>query len=118
MNTLLSLSVAILAGLMMTRVFKPLRLPSVTSYLIAGVLVGPYCLGLLGIDGLGFTSFANVEKLSLVSDVALGFIAFSIPAVRPEANRPGGHGHRHFPGAGGGGAHRHRASDLLRPVPG
>ena len=42
MNTLLSLSVAILAGLMMTRVFKPLRLPSVTSYLIAGVLVGPY----------------------------------------------------------------------------
>ena len=78
MNTLLSLSVAILAGLMMTRVFKPLRLPSVTSYLIAGVLVGPYCLGLLGIDGLGFTSFANVEKLSLVSDVALGFIAFSI----------------------------------------
>ena len=78
MNTLLSLSVAILAGLMMTRVFKPLRLPSVTSYLIAGVLVGPYCLGLLGVDGLGFTSFANVEKLSLVSDVALGFIAFSI----------------------------------------
>ena len=78
MNTLLSLSVAILAGLMMTRVFKPLHLPSVTSYLIAGVLVGPYCLGLLGVDGLGFTSFANVEKLSLVSDVALGFIAFAI----------------------------------------
>lgn len=40
MNILLSLSVAILAGLLMTRVFKPLRLPSVTAYLVAGILVG------------------------------------------------------------------------------
>ena len=39
MNILLSLSVAILAGLLMTRVFKPLRLPSVTAYLVAGILV-------------------------------------------------------------------------------
>ena len=78
MSTLLSLSVAILAGLLMTRVFKPLKLPSVTAYLIAGVLIGPYCLGRLGIDGLGFTSYENVERLSLVSEVALGFIAFSI----------------------------------------
>jgi len=78
MNILLSLSVAILAGLLMTRVFKPLRLPSVTAYLVAGILVGPYCLGKLGLDGLGFVTMDAVNKLSIVSDVALGFIAFSI----------------------------------------
>lgn len=78
MQVLLSLSVAILAGLLMTRLAKPLRLPSVTAYLVAGVLIGPYCLGRLGIDGLGFPAMENVETLSLISDVALGFIAFSI----------------------------------------
>ena len=78
MYTLLSLSVAILAGLLMTRVFKKFRLPAVTSYLVAGVLVGPYVLGQLGIEGLGFVTEAEVEKLELVSDVALAFIAFSI----------------------------------------
>ncbi len=78
MSTLLSVSVALLVGLLMTRVFKPLRLPSVTAYLIAGVIIGPYCLGRLGIDGLGFASPAAVSALGLISDVALGFIAFSI----------------------------------------
>lgn len=78
MYTLLSVSIAILAGLLMTRVFKPLRLPSVTAYLIAGVLIGPYFLGALGIEGLGFTSGEEVAGLSLVSEIALGFIAFSI----------------------------------------
>ncbi len=78
MGTLLTVSVALLAGLLMTRVFKPLKLPSVTAYLIAGVLIGPYCLGALGITNLGFNSHSAVEALSLVSDVALGFIAFSI----------------------------------------
>ncbi|MBR4288841.1 MAG: cation:proton antiporter [Clostridia bacterium] len=75
---LLSVSIALLAGLMMTRLFKPLKLPAVTAYLIAGVIIGPYCLGALGIDGLGFSSMASVEELSLISEVALGFIAFSI----------------------------------------
>ncbi len=78
MNTLLSVSVALLAGLLMTRAFKPLKLPSVTAYLIAGVLIGPYCMGALNIGGLGFPTSADVSKLSLVSEVALGFIAFSI----------------------------------------
>ena len=78
MSTLLSMSVALLAGLLMTRAFKPLRLPSVTAYLIAGVLIGPYCIGALHFEGIGFTSAEAVGKLSLVSDVALGFIAFSI----------------------------------------
>ena len=78
MRTLLSLSIAILAGLLMTRVAKPLKLPSVTAYLVAGVLIGPYCLGLLGIEGLGFPTQEDVDSLSLISEVALGFIAFSI----------------------------------------
>ena len=78
MNTLLSVSIALLAGLIMTRIFRPLRLPAVTAYLIAGVLVGPYCLGALGVEGLGFESAEAVEHLKLVSEVALGFIAFSI----------------------------------------
>lgn len=78
MNTLLSVSVALLAGLIMTRFFKKLKLPSVTAYLIAGVLIGPYCLGTFGYDGVGFTSSASVLNLSLISEVALGFIAFSI----------------------------------------
>ncbi len=78
MNTLLSVSVALLAGLLMTRAFKPLKLPSVTAYLIAGVLIGPYCMGALNIGGLGFPTHADVSKLALISEVALGFIAFSI----------------------------------------
>ena len=78
MSTLLSVSIALLAGLIMTRFFKPLKLPSVTAYLIAGVLIGPYCLGRLGIGGVGFSSMHDVESLALISEVALGFIAFSI----------------------------------------
>lgn len=74
----MSVSIALLAGLLMTRLFKPLRLPSVTAYLIAGVLVGPYCLGAFHAPGVGFASAEAVEGLALVSEVALGFIAFSI----------------------------------------
>ena len=78
MNTLLSVSIALLAGLLMTRLFKPLKLPSVTAYLIAGVLIGPYVIGALGIPGIGFRTMDAVHGLSLISEVALGFIAFSI----------------------------------------
>ena len=78
MNVLLSVSIALLAGLLMTRAFKPLKLPAVTAYLIAGVLIGPYCLGALHIDGLGFGSMEEVSSLGVLSQVALGFIAFSI----------------------------------------
>ncbi len=78
MTNLLSIAVAILAGLLMTRLAKPFKLPDVTAYLIAGVVIGPYCLGALGIEGLGFTSTAAVSALSLLAEVALGFIAFAI----------------------------------------
>ena len=78
MTILLSVSIAVLAGLLMTRAFKPFKLPSVTAYLIAGVLIGPYFLGSLHINGFGFVSEEAVSKLSLVSEVSLAFIAFSI----------------------------------------
>ncbi|MBE6577985.1 MAG: cation:proton antiporter [Ruminococcaceae bacterium] len=78
MQTLLSLSIALLVGLMLSRLAKLVKLPAVTAYLVAGILIGPYCLGALGISGLGFTSMANVKAYSLLADVALGFIAFSI----------------------------------------
>jgi len=82
MDILLSIAIALFAGLMMTRVIKPFGLPAVTGYLIAGVLIGPYCLGalgnLLGVSGLGFGSMEYVEHFGVIADVALGFIAFSI----------------------------------------
>ena len=62
METLFCISIALGAGLLLSRITKPLGLPSVTGYLIAGILIGPYCLGRLGIDGLGFTSVENVKR--------------------------------------------------------
>ena len=64
----------------MTRLFKALRLnlPDVTAFLIAGLIIGPYCMGRIGIDGLGFTSMEAVDSVVAVSNAALGFIAFTI----------------------------------------
>lgn len=78
MQILLSLSIAMFTGLMLSRLAKVLKLPAVTAYLIAGILVGPYLLGAFGFSGLGFTSMENIKSFSIISDVALGFIAFSI----------------------------------------
>lgn len=78
MQVLLSLSIAIFAGLMLSRLAKLMHLPAVTAYLVAGILVGPYCLGMLGVEGFGFINKADVDKYAILSDVALGFIAFSI----------------------------------------
>ena len=75
---LLSLSIALFAGLMLSRLAKLVQLPAVTAYLVAGILIGPFCLGKIGVDGLGFTSLENVESFSILCDVALGFIAFAI----------------------------------------
>lgn len=69
---------ALYAGLLTTRIGNIFRLPDITSYLVVGVLIGPSVLGRLGIRGIGFVSFEEVERLSILSDVALGFIAFSI----------------------------------------
>ncbi len=78
MTLLFQIASALIAGMLMTRVVKPLKLPSVTAYLVAGILIGPYFLGRLNIEGLGFSSIEAVKSLALISEVALGFIAFDI----------------------------------------
>ncbi len=75
MNVFLSISVALFAGLMFTRIFKLLGF---TAFLIAGLLIGPYGLGRAGIEGLGFVSYEAVQDVGVVNTAALGFIAFSI----------------------------------------
>ena len=78
MQTLLLIAAALFAGLLMTRLFVKFHLPDVTAYLVAGVLIGPCVLGRLGVPCLGFNTFEQVDSLSMISDVALGFIAFAI----------------------------------------
>ena len=73
----LSLSVALLAGLLLSRLAKKVQLPAVTAYLVAGVLIGPFVLGKIGIPGIGITG-EQIEGFGLISDLALGFIAFSM----------------------------------------
>lgn len=75
---LLTLSVALLIGLALTRLAKLAGLPAVTAYLVTGIVLGPFCLGRLGFEGLGFTSLEQVEGFSVLCDLALGFIAFAI----------------------------------------
>lgn len=69
-NILLSLSLSMIIALLMTRVMKKISLPNVTGYLIAGLIAGPYCLKLY--------NSGNIDTLSIITNVALGFIAFSI----------------------------------------
>lgn len=73
----LSLSIALLAGLLLSRLAKKVKLPAVTAYLISGVLVGPFVLGSFGVPGLGITR-TQVKEFELISDLALGFIAFAM----------------------------------------
>ena len=78
MEILICLSAALIGGLLMSRLAKRLALPAVTAYLVTGLLLGPFCLGALAIPGLGFASMEAVERLNILSQVALGFIAFTI----------------------------------------
>ena len=68
-SIIISVAFMLLFGFAMTRITKLLKLPNVTAYILAGILIGPYCLGLIPqriIDGMDF-----------LSDIALAFIAFS-----------------------------------------
>ena len=75
---LICLAVAVIGGLMMSRLTKLVNLPAVTAYLVAGLLMGPFCLGNLGISGVGFQSLEQVESMKILTQTALGFIAFSM----------------------------------------
>ena len=77
-TNLICLAVAMIGGLMMSRVTKLFHLPAVTAYLVAGLLMGPFVLGAFGVPGLGFNTLHQVEGLSIVTQTALGFIAFTI----------------------------------------
>ena len=77
-TSLICLAVALIGGLMLSRLTKKLNLPAVTAYLLAGLLLGPFCLGALKFPGLGFNSLEQVEHLSIITQTALGFIAFTI----------------------------------------
>lgn len=70
MNTLLALGIAMAVGLAATRLIKLIKLPNVTAYLVAGLIIGPSVLGIL--------SKENVESMEVLVTLALGFIAFSI----------------------------------------
>lgn len=70
MNNLFCLAAALGMGLLLSRVVKKLNLPDVTGFLIAGLIIGPYCLGVF--------SGESLEAVSDITAVALGFIAFSI----------------------------------------
>ena len=75
---LICLAVAMVGGLMLSRLTKLIHLPAVTAYLVAGLLLGPFFLGALKLPGLGFNSLEQVESFGIVTQVALGFIAFTI----------------------------------------
>ena len=75
---LICLAVALVGGLMMSRLTKLVNLPAVTAYLVAGLVLGPFCLGALKVPGLGFNSLEQVEGMKVITQAALGFIAFTI----------------------------------------
>ena len=75
---LICLASALIGGLMLSRLTKLLNLPAVTAYLVAGLLLGPFTLGRLNIPGLGFQTLEQVELMGIVTQTALGFIAFTI----------------------------------------
>ena len=65
-------------GLLLSRVAKVLKFPAVTAYLVAGIVIGPFCLRMLGIEGVDIAALKSISDFKIISDVALGFIAFSI----------------------------------------
>ncbi len=75
---LICMAVCVIGGLLMSRVAKKLHLPAVTAYLVAGLLLGPFCLGRLNLSGFGFNSLGQAEEFTILSQAALGFIAFAI----------------------------------------
>ena len=76
--SLICLAAALIGGLMLSRLTKKLGLPAVTAYLVAGLVLGPFLVGGLGVPGLGFNSLKQVEHLNVITNTALGFIAFTI----------------------------------------
>ena len=75
---LICLASALIGGLMLSRLTKLFNLPAVTAYLVAGLLLGPFGLGRMNIPGFGFQTLEQVELMRVITQTALGFIAFTI----------------------------------------
>lgn len=77
------IAILLLAALFSTRLMKVLKLPNVTGYIITGIIMGPFVFGLL-FNGFSYEGikegvlYQYINRLSWVSTIALGFIAFSI----------------------------------------
>ena len=67
---LISLAIILFAGFGMTRITKRMKLPNVSGFIIAGILIGPYALNLVSAD--------VIQNMDFVSDIALSFIAFGV----------------------------------------
>lgn len=70
MHMLFNLAVILFAGMVTAKLLSRFKLPNVTGYLIAGLIIGPSILGIIPKEG--------VDKLSIISEAALSFIAYSI----------------------------------------
>lgn len=70
MNLLFYLAIMLFAGLLFGRLLKLVKLPNVTGYLIAGLALGPFVTKILTAE--------QVESLSVISNMALSFIAFTV----------------------------------------
>ena len=77
-TNLICLAIAVIGGLLMSRLTKLFKLPAVTAYLIAGLLLGPFVIGRLCVNGLGFNTLEQVEGFQVLTQTALGFIAITI----------------------------------------
>ena len=81
-NSLLAIAIALILGLLVTRLMKLIGLPNVTGYLLVGLIIGPYALGIISEDVLSGAKLLEDGLrhggLNIVSTVALGFIGFSI----------------------------------------
>lgn len=69
-QVIVSLAIMLASGFLMTRLTKLIKLPNVTGYILAGIIIGPYCFNLIPPDVVG--------GLDFISDIALAFIAFGI----------------------------------------
>ena len=69
-QVLIDLAITLLAAFCLSRIAKRLRLPNVTGYILAGILIGPHCLKLIDAQ--------TVEAMSFLTDAALAFIAFGV----------------------------------------
>ena len=68
-DVIIPVALMLFSGFALTRVTKKLRLPNVTAYIVAGILIGPYCLNLVSMN--------IIEGTDFIADIALAFIAFS-----------------------------------------